>query len=112
MAVRAVAKDVTISPKKLLSLLDVIRGKSIEDARAILRAMPSPAAKDVAKVLNSAVANAETNQMMSAQDLRIVAVYADKGRVLKRFRPKPRGRAGRIRKRASKITVIVDERAE
>ena len=109
MAVQAVAKGVTISPKKLKWIVQSVRGMKVTDALNTLKFLPSPAAREVAKVVKSAAANAENNLMLNQNDLRIVSIYADKGQVLKRIRARPRGRASRILKRSSHVTVIVDE---
>jgi large subunit ribosomal protein L22 len=81
----------------------------VTDALNTLKFLPSPAAREVAKVVKSAAANAENNLMLNQDDLRIVRIYADKGQVLKRIRARPRGRASRILKRSSQVTVVVDE---
>ena len=109
MAVKAVAKNIGMSPKKMRRILSTVRGKKVEAALEILRFLPSPAAKAVAKVVKSAANNAENNNMMSPEELRIVEIRADVGPTLKRFRARSRGRASRIIKRSSHITVIVDE---
>ncbi|MFC1952339.1 50S ribosomal protein L22 [Chloroflexota bacterium] len=109
MEVKAVAKDTGISPSKVRPLVDVVRGKKVDEVLAILRFMPTPTARVVAKVVKSAAANAENNFQMTPSDLRIVKVFADEARSMKRFRPRARGRVGRIIKRSSHITVIVDE---
>ena len=109
MAVQAVAKGVTISPKKLKWIVQSVRGMKVTDALNTLKFLPSPGAREVAKVVKSAAANAENNLMLNQDDLRIVSIYADKGQVLKRIRARPRGRASRILKRSSHVTVIVDE---
>ena len=109
MAVQAVAKGVTISPKKLKWIVQSVRGMKVTDALNTLKFLPSPAAREVAKVVKSAAANAENNLMLNQDDLRIVSIYANKGQVLKRIRARPRGRASRILKRSSHVTVIVDE---
>ncbi len=109
MEVRAVAKDTGISPRKVRLLVDMVRGKKVDEALTILRFAPTPTARVVAKVVKSAVANAENNFQMSPSDLKIVTVFADGGRTLKRFRPRARGRADQILKRSSHITVIVAE---
>ena len=111
MSVQAIAKGVTISPKKLKWIVQSVRGMRVTDALAILKFLPSPAAREVAKVVKSAAANAENNLMLNQDELRIVGIYADKGQVLKRIRPRPRGRSSRILKRSSRITVVVDEEA-
>jgi large subunit ribosomal protein L22 len=109
MQVRAVAKDTGISPRKVRLLVDMVRGKKVDEALAILKFTPMPIAQVVAKVVKSAAANAENNFQMSPSDLKIVNVFADEARTLKRYRPRARGRASPILKRSSHITVIVTE---
>ena len=109
MEVRAVAKDTGISPRKVRPLVDMVRGKKVDEALTILRFVPTPTAQVVAKVVKSAAANAENNFQMSPSDLKIVNVFADGARSLKRFRPRARGRVSPILKRSSHITVIVTE---
>jgi large subunit ribosomal protein L22 len=109
MRVRAVAKDTGISPRKVRPLVDMVRGKKVDDALNILRFAPSPTARVVAKVVKSAAANAENNFQMTPTDLKVVSIFADEARTLKRFRPRARGRANHILKRSSHITVIVEE---
>ncbi len=109
MEVRATAKQVGVSPQKLWLLLDQVRGKSVEEALAMLRFAPTPAARAVARVVKSAAANAENNFQMTPSNLRIVRIYADKGSTTKRFRPQARGRVNPILKRSSHITVVVAE---
>ena len=109
MEVRAVAKDTGVSPRKVRLLVDMVRGKKVDEALTILRFTPTPTARVVAKVVKSAVANAENNFQMSPSDLKIVTVFADEARSLKRFRPRARGRVNHILKRSSHITVIVAE---
>jgi large subunit ribosomal protein L22 len=112
MEVRAVAKQVKVSPYKVRRILDLIRGKNVKEALTVLQFLPTPNAKIVANVVKSAAANAENNFSMSKDDLRIIETFADEGRVMKRFRPKARGRISPILKRSSHITVVVDEREE
>jgi len=107
MEVRAVAKDTGISPRKVRLLVNMVRGKKVDEALTILRFTPTPTARVVAKVVKSAAANAENNFQMSPSDLKIITVFADEARSLKRFRPRARGRASHILKRSSHITVIV-----
>ena len=107
MEVRAIAKDTGISARKVRPLVDMVRGKSVDEALTLLRFMPSPTARVVTKVVKSAAANAETNFQMSPDDLKIVSVYVDGARMMKRFRPRARGRASPIQKGSSHITVIV-----
>jgi large subunit ribosomal protein L22 len=87
----------------------VVRGKKVEEALTILKFLPSPSARTVAKVVKSAAANAENNFEMTPSDLRIVEIYIDGGRSMKRYRAGPRGRAKPILKRSSHITVVVKE---
>jgi large subunit ribosomal protein L22 len=107
--VKAVAKDVGFSPRKIRLVIDMVRGKKVDDALTVLSFLTTPSAKAVAKVIKSASANAENNLEMSPADLRIAAIFADQGRTLKRFRPKSRGRVSPILKRSSHITVLVEE---
>ena len=109
MEVRAVAKDTGISPRKVRRLVDLVRGKKVDEALTILRFAPTPIARVVAKVVKSAAANAENDFQMSPMDLIIVNILADEARTMKRFRPRARGRASPILKRSSHITVIVAE---
>ncbi len=109
MEVRAVAKDTGISPRKVRLLVDMVRGRRVDEALTILRFAPTPTARVVAKVVKSAVANAENNFQMSPSDLKIVTVFVDEARTLKRFRPRARGRSNHIFKRSNHITVIVAE---
>ena len=107
--VRAVAKQIGASRKRLKPLLDLVRGQRVDDALNTLGLLPSPWAKTVAKVVKSAAANAENNMFMDRDALRIIQITADCARPLKRFRPRARGRIGRIIKRSSHITVVVNE---
>ncbi len=109
MEVRAIAKDTGVSPRKVRLLIDMVRGKKVDEALIMLKFVPTPTARVVAKVIKSAAANAENNLQMSSSDLRIVRLFADEARTLKRYRPRSRGRASPILKRSSHITVIVAE---
>ena len=109
MEVRAVAKDTGVSPRKVRQLVDMVRGKKVNEALTILKFTSTPTARIVAKVIKSAEANAENNFQMLPSDLKIVSIFADKARTLKRYRPRSRGRASPILKRSSHITVIVAE---
>ncbi len=109
MEVRAIARNVGVSPKKLHRIVDLVRGKPVPEALTILRFVPSPAAAEVAKVVKSAAANAENNHQMDPERLRIVRITADEGLRLKRRRPMARGRAGVVHKRLSHIAVVVDQ---
>jgi len=112
MEVKATAKDTGVSPRKIRLLVDMVRGKKVEEALAILHFTPSPLAQVVAKVVKSAAANAENNFQMEPADLKVVNIYADEARPMKRFRAASRGRTHRITKRSSHITVIVAEEQE
>ena len=109
MEVRATAKYIRTSPRKLRPIVDVVRGKKVDDALAVLRFMPSPSARTVAKVVRSAAANAENTYEMAPGDLVITEIFVDGSRTLKRFRAGPRGRVKPILKRSSHITVVVEE---
>jgi ribosomal protein L22 len=105
--VRAQAKYVRSSARKARLVCDHIRGKSVEEARAILALAPRAVARDWSKLLESAVANAEHNHELVGEDLYIKAVRADEGPTIKRFRPRALGRATRIRKRTSHLTILL-----
>ena len=107
--VKATARDIGASSKRLKPIVDLVRGKNVNDALDTLRLLPSPWAKTVAKVVRSAAANAENNLLMDPDGLVIVEIVADQAPSLKRFRPRARGRVGRITKRSSHITVVVNE---
>ncbi len=110
MEVRAVAKNIRRSPRKVRLVVDAVRGKSVDEAIAILRFLPHGASKEVLNVVRSAAANAENNFQMSPEDLYIKSIFADEGPVFKRFRARSRGMASPILKRSSHITVVVEER--
>jgi large subunit ribosomal protein L22 len=112
MKVRAVAKEIGISPQKVRLVVNMVRGKRVDEALNILNFLPSPAARAVSKVIRSAMASAENNFQMSPTELRITDIFADKGHTLKRYRPQSRGRINPILKRASNITVFVTEEEE
>ncbi|HEY3943986.1 MAG TPA: 50S ribosomal protein L22 [Solirubrobacteraceae bacterium] len=105
--VRAQAKYVRSSARKARLVCDHIRGKSVEDARAILAHTPRGIARDWSKLLESAVANAEHNHELIGEDLYVKAVRADEGPTIKRYRPRALGRATRIRKRTSHLTILL-----
>jgi large subunit ribosomal protein L22 len=105
--VRAQAKYVRTSARKARLVCDHIRGKSVLEARAILAHTPRHVARDWSKLLESAVANAENNHELIGDELRIASVTADEGPTLKRFRPRAMGRATRIRKRTSHLTILL-----
>jgi ribosomal protein L22 len=103
--VRAQAKYVRTSARKARLVCDHLRGKSVVEARAILAHTPRAVARDWSKLLESAIANAENNHELVGEDLYIKVVKADEGPTLKRFRPRAMGRATRIRKRTSHLTI-------
>jgi large subunit ribosomal protein L22 len=113
---RAVLRHYRMSAYKARQVLDLVRGKDVDRAAEILQATPREGARVVAKVLASAVANARNNDFLDPDDLYVSACYADEGTTIKRWRPRARGRATRIRKRTCHITVIVsrlpDDRLE
>lgn len=109
---RAVARYVRMSPRKVKAVLDLIRGLPVQDAAAVLMGSPRGASEPVSKLLHSAVANAENNMELLADDLYVAETYADQGPTIKRFRPRAQGRATRIRKRTSHITIILDQKQE
>jgi len=111
MEVRAVAKYMRISPRKVRMLTDAVKGKPVEAALDILKFMPQKAASMVEKIMRSAVANADQRPDVDVDALVVANVVADPGPVLKRFRPRARGRATRILKRTSHITVILAEKS-
>jgi ribosomal protein L22 len=105
--VRAQAKYVRSSARKARLVIDHVRGKSVADARALLRHSPRGVARDLERLLASAVANAENNHDLVGDDLYVKEIYADEGPTLRRFRPRALGRATRIRKRTSHLTVAL-----
>ena len=111
MEARAIAKYVRMSPTKVGVVLNLIRGKDVNEAFAILKYTPRDAAEVIYKVLNSAVANAENNNDLDRNRLYVSEAFVGQGPTLKRFRPMDHGKAFRINKRTSHITVIVKERA-
>lgn len=110
--VRAIAKKIGASQKRLMPIIDLVRGQKVDDALDTLKLLPSPWAKSVAKVVQSAAANAENNMLMNRDNLKIVQISADNATSLKRFRPRARGRMGRVTKRSSHLLVVVDEAGE
>ena len=112
MQAKAVAKYVRISSRKVRQVVNLIRGKKVSDAFAILQFTPKGSTADVTKVLKSAVANAEHNYDMSVDELFVTQIFVDQGPTLKRIKPRAMGRADQIRKRTSHITVVVGEKKE
>lgn len=109
MEARAIAKYVRIAPRKVQIVADLVRGKSVDEAVAILKYTPKKGAKVLEKVVNSAIANAENNLDLDRENLYISEVYANEGPTLKRWRPRAQGRAFQILKRTSHIGVVVKE---
>ena len=111
MKIKAVAKDVRISPRKVKLVADVVRGKKVEEALNILKFATTPAANAVAKVIKSATANAENNYHLEPSGLIITDIMTNEGHVFKRYRPQARGRVNPILKRTTHIKVFVSEEA-
>ena len=109
MDVKATAKTVRYTPRKVRLVLDLVRGKSVEEALAILQFTPNHAAREVYKVVKSAAANATNNNQLDAEKLYVKACYADEGITLKRYMPRAKGSASQILKRTSHITVVVSD---
>ena len=109
MEVRAISKDTGISPRKMRLLVDMVKGKKVDEALNILRFAPTPNAQILSKTIKSAIADAENNFQMTPTDLKIVRITADEARILKRFRARARGRANQILRRSSHITVVVSD---
>ena len=112
MNVRAQAKHVRQSPYKVRRVLDLVRGLPVDEARVVLDFTNRKAADTIKKVLDSAIANAEHNFALDAEELYVQKAYADEGPTLKRWRPRARGRATKIRKRTSHITIVVADHEE
>lgn len=112
MQAKAILRGVRLSPQKARWVVDVVRGKQVDLALAMLRNMPQKAAVEVARTIKSAAANAENNLHMSPEDLVVKTIFVDEGPAMKRMSPRARGRANVIRRRTSHITVIVDDGEE
>ena len=110
MEAKAYLSHVRISPRKVKIVCDLIRGKDVGHARAILMQTPKAAAEPLLKLLNSAVANAEVNQQMNTDALYVSSVYANPGPIIKRGMPRAQGRSYRINKRTTHITISVSEK--
>jgi large subunit ribosomal protein L22 len=110
MDVKSTAKTLRVRPLKARLVLDLIRGKNIKEATAILKFMPNKAAEATGKVLKTAIANAVHNHSLDESKLFVKACYADEGVVLKRMMPRAKGQSSQILKRTSHITVVVAER--
>ena len=109
MEVKSIAKNVSVSPKKLRLIINTVRGKPVPEALVLLGLLAKPAAKDVAKAIKSAAANAENNHQLDPDGLRISEIRADEGIKLRRMMPMARGKAGAINKRHSHIVVVVSD---
>ena len=109
MEVRAVSKNTGVTARKVRLMVNMVRGKKVDEALTMLRFTPSPTAKLVAKTIKSAAANAENAYQMNTANLKIIEIFADEARTLKRFRPRSRGRVSPVLKRSSHITVIVTD---
>lgn len=110
MEAKAHARSIRIAPRKAQLVVDLIRGKQVGEAIAILRHTPKAASPVVEKLLNSAIANAEHNYSMDVSKLVVTQVYVNQGPTMKRFRPRAMGRASRINKRTSHISLVVAEK--
>jgi large subunit ribosomal protein L22 len=112
MEAKAVLRTVRIAPRKVRLVVDLIRGKQVGEAVAILKLTPKAASPVVEKLLNSAMANAEHNYEMDINNLVVSQVFVDEGPTMKRFRPRAQGRASQINKRTSHITIVLSEQKE
>jgi large subunit ribosomal protein L22 len=112
MEARATVRYVRITPTKARRAIDLVRGRQVEEARRILKFSPLAASRTIEKALNSAVANAEQDPTVAPQNLIIDRAWVDEGPTLKRFRPRAYGRAARVRKRTSHITLVVKSLGE
>lgn len=110
MEAKAIARHIRISPRKARQVVDLIRGKDLQEALAILENTPKGASRIVSKVVRSAAANAENNLELDPDNLYVSKAYVDEGPTMKRIMPRARGSADRIRKRTSHITVVLAER--
>ncbi len=110
MEAKATAKYIRMSPRKARLVADQIRGRNAQEALSILKFIPNRPAEPIYKVLHSAMANAENNFEMNRDELYVAQIFVDQGPVLKRFRPRARGMASKIRKPTSHITIILKQR--
>ena len=111
MATSATANNTGVSVKKVRHVIDLVRGMKVEEALEMLQFLPSPVARQVAKVVKSAASNAENEQLSRTSELRVTEIYVNESPSLKRFRARARGRAARVTRRNSHIIVVVDEEA-
>ncbi|OES45949.1 50S ribosomal protein L22 [Domibacillus iocasae] len=112
MEAKAVLRTVRIAPRKVRLVIDLIRGKQVGEAVAILKHTPKTSSPVIEKLLNSAIANAEHNYDLDINNLVVTQAFVDEGPTLKRFRPRAMGRASAINKRTSHITIVVAEKKE
>ena len=110
MEAKATAKYVRVSPRKAGQICDLVRGKNVDEALAIVKYVPKASSEIIEKLLKSAIANAENNHKMASDKLYIAEIYANQGPTMKRIRPAAKGSAVRIRKRTSHITIVLKER--
>lgn len=110
MEAKAIARHIRIAPRKIRIVIDLIRGRNVGEAFAILKHTPKIGSEVIEKVLKSAAANAEHNYDMNTDNLYVAAAYVDQGPTLKRIHPRSRGQAFKILKRSSHVTIIVKER--
>lgn len=110
MEVRASVQRVRVSPRKARLVVDMVRGKKVNEAIEIMKFVPNKAAGDIEKLLRSVAANAENNYDLDPNDLWIKAIFADDASQMRRFKPKARGRVGKIIRRSTHITVVAEER--
>jgi large subunit ribosomal protein L22 len=112
MEVSATLKFIRHSPRKVRLVVDAVRGRQVDDALAILRHLPQHSARDVAAVVASAKANAENNLLLTPESLYIKTIYANEAPRMKRIQARARGRADRVIKRMTHVTVVVEDREE
>lgn len=110
MEAKAIARHIRIAPRKAKLVADLVRGKKVNDALAILKFTPRGASPIIEKLLRSAIANAENNHDMDKEELFVAEIYANQGPTMKRFRPRAQGRATQILKRTSHIGIVLREK--
>ena len=110
MEAKATAKYVRVSPRKAGQICDLVRGKNVDEALAIMKFTPKASSEVLEKLLKSAIANAENNHDMKHENLYVAEIFANQGPTLKRIRPAAKGSAVRIRKRTSHITIVLKEK--
>ena len=109
MAVRAIAKNTGVSVKKVKPIIDIVRGQNVTDALQVLQVLATPISRLVLGLVKSVTANAENNMMLQRANLKIIDIHVDQSVRLKRFRPRSKGRASRITRANTSITVVVEE---